>query len=299
LKNNGSSFSRLPLLIFLLGLSPSPDYSGDASKIMGIHKNVVSRIEKKMRQNRLFLDSGIVEELIRDKFGSVDGLVGHWSVDSSNDGKSRERAAVYRWLQQGIPAKEGTIFSFCALLDADPVSLIDYNRIGFFSKFYQIRKAIQIGLLSKGPISPIYEMYMPSREWPSNLIASKYYGRNWHTVDFDNKDFANEGQYALIEAIYPQDITKSVRCIHISYRRTKPKEEMWRPYGWVVRFSNNLRLYSESGDYQTCRALEPNNIKFRTYFGGRAVEFRLASLHAFEYQKHYPVSPDGSIGFEW
>jgi hypothetical protein len=260
---------------------------------------VVSQHEEKMRQNRLFLDSEIVEKLIRIRFGGVDGLVGHWAANTSEEGEARERAAIYRWLQHGLPAQESTIFSFCALLDADPICLIDYKRIGFFSKFYQIRKAIQIGLLAKGPIAPIYEMYMPSRSWPSDTMASKYYGHPWHAVEFDNAALSSEGKYALIEIRYAQEVDQLARCIHISYRRTKPKEEMWRPYGWVIRYLNELRLYSESGDFQTCKIVEPNTTTFRTYFGGRAVEFRLASLHVFQHNIKYPVSPEGSIGFEW
>ena len=252
-----------------------------------------------MRQNRLFLDSAIVDELIEDKFGSVDGLVGHWAADSPIGGEARERAAIYRWLKSGVPAKEATIFAFCALLDADPISLIDYEKIGFFSKFYQIRKAIQIGLVATGPIAPMYEMYMPSRTWPSDWIAQKYYGHPWHAVEFDNVALAPEGQYAMIEIKFKENILKSTRCIHISYRRTKPREEMWRPYGWVIRHLTKLRLYSESGDFQTYELSEPDTIKFRTFFGGREVEFRLASLHSFKHNIVYPVRKEGSVGFEW
>ncbi len=250
-----------------------------------------------MRQNRLFMDKGYVSRLIDSKFGSVDALVADWAIDRPTE--ARERAAVYKWLKEGIPTQEGSLFGFCSILDVDPVSIIDYQKIGFFSKFYQLRKAIQIGLFSTGPIPALLKMYGPSSDWPSDWLAIKYFARPWFRAEFQNADLWESGQYGLIKVSFEQVWTDSLRCVHISYRRTHPKEEMWRPYGWVVQGYGMTSLYAESGDFQSQAVDQPDLLQFRTYFGGRAVEFRIASLHGFQHTLEYPVSKDGHVGFEW
>lgn len=250
-----------------------------------------------MRQNRLFIDREHTSRLIEQRFGSVDALVADWAQERPDE--ARERAAVYKWLSEGVPTKEDSLFGFCAMLDVDPISIIDYRKIGFFSKFYLLRKAIQSGLFSTGPIPALLKMYGPSADWPSDWLAHKYFKRPWVRAEFQNAEVCQEGHYALLKVSFEDDWLRSIRCVHISYRRTRPKEEMWRPYGWVIQGYGEVNLYAESGDHQVQVAEDPNLIQFRTYFGGRSVEFRIASLHAFQFEIQYPVSSTTQVGFEW
>lgn len=250
-----------------------------------------------MRQKRLFLDQRLTASLIESRFGSVDGLVTDWSTE--NPLLSRERASIYKWMTQGVPTNDDALFGFASILDVDPVSIIDYQKLGFFSKFYQLRRTIQLGFHTAGPIPSLLKMYEPSKEWPTDWLAMKYFSRNWTRFEFNNEVCWNEGKYALIRVVFRQVIEETPRTVHISYRRTQPREEMWRPYGWVIQDKSLARLYAESGDFQSEPPQCRNEIHFRTYFGARSVEFRLASLHDFTCEIEYPSDCSSRIGFDW
>lgn len=74
---------------------------------------------------------------------------------------------------------------------------------------------------------------------------------------------------------------------------------MWRYYGTVLAIERKLELYNESGDYQFMEQVEDDEIRFRTYFGGRPVEWRIVSLHEFSVEKVFPYNDMTTIGFNW
>jgi len=45
--------------------------------------------------------------------------------------------------------------------------------------------------------------------------------------------------------------------------------------------------------------IEEDEIRFRTYYGGRPVEWRVVSLHEFEISKEFPFNDMKTIGFNW
>jgi hypothetical protein len=74
---------------------------------------------------------------------------------------------------------------------------------------------------------------------------------------------------------------------------------MWRFYGTVISLGDKLELYNEGGYHRDMPSLGKGKICFRTYFGGRPVEFRIVSLHDFDYSLTCPFNDKSVIGFEW
>jgi len=74
---------------------------------------------------------------------------------------------------------------------------------------------------------------------------------------------------------------------------------MWRYYGTVIAVDGQLILYNESGGHQEMRQAENNEIRFRTYYGGRPVEWRIAGLHDFSTELEMPYNDMNTIGFNW
>jgi hypothetical protein len=177
--------------------------------------------------------------------------------------------------------------------------VLDYERMGYFSNFAKLRQLIYMSDIVLDSIGPLFELYRPSTEWPSSKLARTYFGRDWHSEVFSNADKSAADQYALITANFSTDHSIFPKAVHIAYRRLRTLDTMWRYYGTVISIGKELRLYSESGAHRTMPAVNEREIRFRTYFGARAVEFKLVSLHHFEFDRRYPFDDPHTIGFEW
>lgn len=250
----------------------------------------------------IFLRQDAVSRQLARLDGGLDALVGTWSAHAEDDEvfvRPRQRSTIYRWLQKGIPARGEEVLAICGLLDVDPLAVFDYERNGYFDNFATIRRNVQLGLYMIGALAPIYQLYQPGPYWPSDALAKRYWSRPWFSHEFTNDDNWTIPDYVLVKAKFRQRVEERPRAIHIAYRRVGSRDTMWRYFGTVVSLEKELRLYSESGDYQTMEPVDPDEIRFRTYFGGRPVEFRLASLHDFRISLDYPFNDPATIGFEW
>jgi hypothetical protein len=74
---------------------------------------------------------------------------------------------------------------------------------------------------------------------------------------------------------------------------------MWRFYGTVIAIGDRIELYSEGGAFQGMSRAESQVIPFRTYYGGRPVEWRVASLHAFDLAMKFPCNDTSVVSFVW
>ena len=73
---------------------------------------------------------------------------------------------------------------------------------------------------------------------------------------------------------------------------------MWRPYGAVVGFENEVLLFSESGDRRQVQADgSPKTVAVETYFGEGPAEFRIASLHDFDLTLEAPSKEKSAVRF--
>lgn len=223
----------------------------------------------------------------------------------------KQPPTIHRWMLNGVPVKrpfqdsarahesDWQIFGFCGLLDVDLLAIFDYQRNGYFSKFATIRQLIYLGRRALGGLAPLLEMYRPGDVWPSNEIAETCYGRPWFAREFTNADDWHSNHYILVRIGFVHSAGTQPRAVHIAYRRVGVPDTMWRYYGTVLAIDGELQLYNESGGYQSMAQGERDEIRFRTYYGGRPVEWRIVSLHEFVVGTKFPFDDMTTIGFNW
>jgi hypothetical protein len=240
--------------------------------------------------------------LIENLYADIDGFVSAWEhLSETRKGfpAPRQKSTIYRWFKEGLPSRGDEIVAFCALVDVDPLTLFDYRRNGYFSNFAKLRMYLQRGLAAAGVFSPLYRMYRPGPYWPANDMARRCYGRDWFGVEFDNGDNWRTTEYVQVKATFSDATHSHPRAVHIAYRRRNSPDTMWRFYGTVIAVGERIELYSEGGAFREMPRAESQAIPFRTYFGGRPVEWRVASLHPFDLTTRFPCQDESIVSFEW
>lgn len=258
----------------------------------------------------IFLRRPLIERLIENKFETFNDLLAEWEYRAQIDKRyprSRQKSAIYDWLDNGVPTSRGLnrhlIFALCGLLDADPLSLLDYEKNRFFKDFTQIRMSMYMfseRVFGSGVsnFAPLIDMFMPGPIWPNIEMANRFYGRKWFGYEFDNNGHEQGQDYGLVKISFTEKQLFPIRSAHIAYRRRFSDDKMWRYYGVVNLIENTLELYTEGGDHDSINVRAPGQIWFRTSFGHRPVEFRIVSLHHFTYTTE--ITQDMSIiGFNW
>lgn len=250
------------------------------------------------------MNSGLVMELIREGFGSVDDFVVHWEERCASgrqrDGRSRDRSTIYRWLEKGLPSNKNDIFGFAAALDVDPVGILSLDHERFRKRFGTERRFFRAGNASLSKLSAFWPIYMPGPNWPDNTLSQSFYSRNWHTEEFiHDPSETMPNVYAKIALITRTKLQSAPRVFHIAYKRANAWDSMWRPYGTVSGVRGQIQLLSESGDFQrVLDAASPTRISFETYFGPGVAEFRIASLHPFHLDIVCPSDARGCVRFQ-
>lgn len=254
----------------------------------------------------IFLNREIVVELAHTWFGGFDQLATDWEALSELDPalpRTRSRTALYRWLSDGVPVKSGAdrylFLVLSGLLDVDPLCIFDFERNGYFSKFTKIRQLIYLGDPGRTSLAPVFDLYRPGEHWPSDTLARMYLRMEWKAHVFSNENFLSQNDYDLIKLDFDHGYATSPKAMHIAYRRMNFPDRMWRYYGCVIAYKGSLRLYSESGDFQFMNSIKEREVRFRTYFGGRLVQFKIVSLHDLKFDLDVPFSDTSVIGFEW
>jgi len=247
-----------------------------------------------------------VHDLIEQRHGSFDVFAAVWEerITQRTTGTKVSRSTLYRWLADGVPSltngSHHRFFTLCGLLDVDPLSIFDFHRNGYFSEFGRLRQLIYYGRKALGGIATVIDMYRPNDVWPSEAIAHEYFGHGWRANHLTNKNDWNNATYILLETRFSNCQSRQPRGVHIAYRRcvTPMVDTMWRYYGTVLAIDGRIELYSESGAFQETPQANNGEIQFRTYFGGRPVEWRIASLHEFSMQAA-PSDDDAVVTFTW
>ncbi|MCZ8017229.1 MAG: hypothetical protein O9274_16135 [Limnobacter sp.] len=245
------------------------------------------------------LRTEMIKDLIAHRFGSVDDLVVEWEervrTGQQKIGSARNRGTVYRWLDEGLPARKDDILGFAALLDVDPIALLRIDDEFVRLHYGRERRLFQLGILGQSRLAAFWAIYMPGESWPNQSIARTMYGRDWTTSDYRHEPALVSNVFACFR-FTPTAIADPISpwVVHFSYRRADSRDGMWRPYGSVIRVGRTVSLISESGDLQE-RTLgdAADSIAVETHFGPGAAEFRVASLHAFELKVVAP-SQEGS-----
>lgn len=231
------------------------------------------------------IDTALAHRLFEDRFGGIANFADEWA-EQDKDGKSAQRSVktIYAWLQNGLPTTKDTLYSFCAALDVDPVTLIDFDRGDLRKSFGRLRRSFLLGGLNAGGFRPLYDLFHPSRTWPPRGLSQKYYQRDWTTHQFEHLADTVVNTYAAITVSGDDSVPANwPRAFHIAYRRKQNVDGLWRPYGAVISRFGEAILAHENGDIQRMPLGSRSNhlLRFHTYFGPSPVEFRLTCLHPF------------------
>lgn len=254
----------------------------------------------------IFLRQDLVNRLVEELHGSYDLLAAAWEVHADQQGNgptAPSRSTLYRWVADGVPTlndgSDHRFFTLCGLLDVDPLAIFDFQRNGYFSKFARLRQLVYYGRKSLGSIANLLDMYRPADVWPSETIAQNCFGHGWRAHHLTNREDWNNSNYILLRSSFSNRRHRHPRAVHIAYRRFDVPDTMWRYYGTVLAIAQRIELYSESGTFQEVPQVNEGEIQFRTYFGGRPVEWRIASLHEFSLQTEYPSNDSAAVTFTW
>lgn len=248
-----------------------------------------------------FLRPELVSRLVTDIHGSYLDVSDAWQYRADRDSnfpKARDGTTIHHWVRNGVPVLHEQVFALCAMLDVDPLAILDYKANGLADHFGVLRQLVYSGIGRLGGLSPLFSMYKPGDVWPSDSLARRHYGRVWFAKELTNDGETSSQDYMLLKTTF-QNPGRLPRAVHIAYRRTRTTDTMWRPYGTVVAVDGELFLYSEGGDYQSMPQVAGDEIRFRTYYGGRPVAWRIASLHYFELETVRPFNDMQTIGFNW
>lgn len=120
---------------------------------------------------RVPLRRDMVRALIERRFATVEDLVVAWEERVASriqrNGKARSRAAIYRWLDEGLPSNRDDIFGFAGVLDVDPVALVDITDEYIRETYARERRLFQLGQKARSPISAFWSIYIPGAGWPT------------------------------------------------------------------------------------------------------------------------------------
>lgn len=239
--------------------------------------------------------------LIHRRFGSVDNLIVEWehriTAKIQQRGVSRDRGTVYRWLNQGLPSQADDVFGFAAVLDVDPVALLNVDQRYVHEQFGRERRWFRLNRPRATYLTPLWPIYAADEGWPNQPLAEAFYGRRWHVADFAHDPAIAANVYAAI--ILQDRIDHGLafpKTYHIAYRRFGVSDRMWRPFGTVVGFESEMMLLSEGGSYQSIERESPETV-VETYFGPGPAEFRIVSLHEFQLTLEVPSTGRRCVRF--
>lgn len=249
------------------------------------------------------LRTEMIRDLIARRFGSVDDLVVEWEerVKSGQQriGKARNRGTVYRWLDEGLPSRKEDILGFAALLDVDPIALLQIDDDFIRQHYGRERRLFQLGALARSRLAAFWAIYIPGGAWPDPSIARSLYRRDWTIGEYFHDPNLIANTYACFQFTQTDsDISTAPWVVHFAYRRAGARDGMWRPYGSVICSGCSVMLISESGDIQErSRSKTASYIAVETHFGPGGAEFRVASLHAFEFTVIAPSQETNCVQF--
>lgn len=245
----------------------------------------------------------LVQAMIDEGYGSVDGLVAEWEVKYQNDpdniARPRDRSTIYKWLDNGLPAKKDILFGFSALLDVDPISIVRTDKEFIVKNFAKERKAFQISVKNDTILAPFRIIYLPWWQWPNQKVSQAHFGRDWFVANhlYEPGEVANV-YAAFLLSTRPDISATRPHVYHIAYQQKHAIDRLWRPYGVIIANGKSVRSISESGDWQEISDETGfNNTPVETFFGPRATRFKLASFHQFKLQVEAPSTRRSAVRF--
>lgn len=268
------------------------------SRISEVH----AKLRLKAQTVPVPIQADLLKSLIEARYGSVDDFAVAWEERVKDKrqcrGQARDRNTIYRWLKAGIPSRVNDLYGICGALDIDPVSLLPLSKDFIDRQFAKERLRIQINPSRRTDLAPYDAIFLPGVHWPSNEVSNCFYGRSWNVDVREHDPDLVSGVYAAFNLrVDPEQGPPLV--FHFAWRRTNARDQMWRPYGSVVRHSDRILLVSESGDFQMVAveaAADPTTVE--TFFGAGPAMFKIASLHDFSLSVDVPSRASQAVRFQ-
>lgn len=289
----------------LLPISASFACSASTQIVHRAEKLRISAVPRELRLEAgtlpVPINANFLKSLIEKRYGSVDDFAVAWEVRVKEKrqcrGQARDRNTIYRWLKVGIPSRVDDLYGICGALDVDPVSLLPLTPEFIARRFVKERLRIQINPTRPSDLSPLAAIFMPGVNWPNDELSNCFYGRKW-SIEFCEHDPAKMSSiYAAFNLIAESEFGWP-RVFHFAWRRTNSLDQMWRPYGTVVRHSDQIRLISESGNFQQVPVGESRVATVvETFFGAGPAMFKVASLHRFSLSVDVPSRAPQAVRF--
>jgi hypothetical protein len=250
---------------------------------------------------KLYIDARLAKDIIERDFGGMAGFADAWAGRDAQLGRkaplARDGKTIYGWLADGLPKRRETVFDFFAMLDVDPVAILDLERNGFPESFGRLRLSFLLGGAAAGAFRPLFELYRPGPAWPDSEIADRFFDRGWTVRDFVHSADPVANRYATIHVRWNEAPARPAAW-HIAYRRVLNNDAMWRPYGTViVRDAMRILIHENGFTQQEAVTPEQPDLRFQTFFGPSDVQFRLASLTPFDIGIDFPDDSEGLLRF--
>lgn len=229
------------------------------------------------------------------------------------------RKTIFRWArqQEGLPKSPDRMLALAQALDVDPFLLLDIDHevmlqccaaAAWNLTWGSVHKALAFlnGLLS-----------LSHDDWPPPDIAASFDG-SWYIQDFlhDTSKGRNYFKPMLIkpELFYAKDGSsegaREPQAWYLAFRDVSLKSgelepvSWWKPFGMLRLEQGVIHLLQFNGLVeQQAIQHEDSRFCFETFFGQGSAQFRIASVHPFEFEdpadqnKEAPKIPTVRFGF--
>lgn len=223
------------------------------------------------RVQMLQLDSEVLSELSRARFGSLEALAKRAGVD---------RSTLYRWAKgKKLPSEREGLLAVARALAVDPLLLWRLDASVYDQGHGWLETLIRgksFGALVRG-LAYLDGLLLPAGDWPAAEIARSL-GLRWESFEFSHDPAAGANYYAPIRL-------SSSQCWQVwyfAYRNVSGLNRTWQPYGLVMRHPVRLLLLSVTAFEDVTIEAAANDFVVETWFGPGSADFRIASLHEFK-----------------
>ena len=133
------------------------------------------------------------------------------------------------------------------------------------------------------PLSFVKPFFGRRRNWPPQKFSTEHYGRRWEVQEFRHDPAIRSNFYQTIELKGEgPGLDNRAQVFHFAYHQLHLFGARWLQYGSVVRHDRTAFLWHINGhtEERKMRTLD-EPVLVETWFGPAPVDFKVASLHAF------------------
>jgi hypothetical protein len=248
-------------------------------------------------------DLSFIKSLIESRYGSVDELVVEWEervrTEQQKIGTYKDRATLYRWLKNGLPAKRDDIFGLFGLLNVDPVACLNLESDDFRNQFVKERYFFLLNSIKHSRLAPLWSLIQANAHWPDQSISYDFFNRAWFAHEFTHT--ASAVRNAFVDIKLSTRERKSDMPVpfvyHFAYRKRYAADGLWRPFGCVIHYNTKAILISENGEVKSMNCAPADQLIVQTFFGPGPAEFKVASLHEFKLTVTAPAEEERLLQF--